>query len=97
MPWSVSSEERTPARRSSRRMRRALLSTICRWTHEWSLMPRRWAVTCCSSQYALSFSLALAASSSWASLRLRSLGARMWIAAVASLGVWTSSVICARR
>ena len=68
-------------------MRSALLSTICRCTHEWSLMPRRSAVTCAACQRALSCVSALAAASTPASLGLRSLGAWMRIAATASRGV----------
>ena len=49
-------------------------------------MPSRSAVTCWACQRAFSLSLAFAAASSPASLRLRSLGAWTAIAAIASRG-----------
>src|SRR4051794_22430651 len=64
----------------------ARLSTICRWTHEWSDISRRSAVTCWPSQRALSLSLALAASRKRPSFGLRSVGAWMRIAATDSRG-----------
>src|SRR3954447_12783263 len=86
IPWSSSSDDFTPARWSRRNSRSALLSTIRRWTHEWSLMPSRSAVTCAACQRAFSVSFALTASRNRASRGLRSLGAVTRTAAAASRG-----------
>src|SRR5215204_4932231 len=70
-----------------------MLSTICRWTQEWSDIPSRSAVVCCASQRALSCVSPLAAARKAASLRLRALGARMSTGAIASLGVRAASLM----
>jgi hypothetical protein len=73
-----------PFWRRSRYTRSARLSTICRCTHEWSLISSRSAVTCAACQRALSWVSAFAASRNAARRRLRSAGAWMFIAAIAS-------------
>src|SRR3954468_11343277 len=67
----------TPARLSRRNSRRAMLATICTWTHEWSDMSRRWALTCCMYHHACRRRSALAAASRASSLRLPRVGARI--------------------
>src|SRR5436305_8481364 len=64
-----------------------MFSTICTWTQLWSLMPsRREALTAETCQRALTWSLALTASSNSASRRLPRVGARTRTSAIASRG-----------
>ena len=64
-----------------------MFTTIWMCTHEWSDIPSRSAFTCATCHQALSWSSALAASSSVSSLRLPRVGQRMRAAATASAGV----------
>ena len=61
-------------------------------THEWSDIRSRSAFTCATYHQALSWSSALAASSSLSSLRLPRVGTRMRIAATAS-AAWASRAV----
>ena len=56
-------------------MRSAMLSTICRCTHEWSLMPSRSAVTCCDVPARLQLLVRVGPAQQAGELALRSLGA----------------------
>src|SRR4051812_19356331 len=85
--WSATIAGATPRRSSSRKIRSATFSTIWTCTHEWSDIPSRVAFVCWTSHQALSWSSALAASSSAWSLRLPRAGARSRISAVPSRGV----------
>src|SRR3954447_15469516 len=67
----------TPARVSRRKSRSAMLATICTWTHEWSDMSRRSALTCCMYHHACRRRSPLAAASRASSLRLPRVGARI--------------------
>src|SRR4051812_40861625 len=73
-----------PARRSSRSRRRAMFTTICTCTQEWSDMCSRSAFVCCMYHHALSCVSPLAFAIRRSSERLRSLGARIAIAATDS-------------
>ena len=76
-----------PRRNSSRASRSAMFVTIWMWTHEWSDIPSRAALTPATCHHALTCWSALTASKSWSSRRLPRVGARMRIAAIASVGV----------
>src|SRR4051794_32842493 len=86
MPWSETIAGTIPRRNSSRARRSAMFVTIWMWTHEWSVSPRRPALTPATCHHALTCGSALTASMSWSSLRLPRVGARMRIAAIASAG-----------
>src|SRR4051794_11996669 len=77
MPWSATMAGFTPARFSSRNRRSAMLATIWTWTHEWSDMSRRSALTCCMYHQAWSRRSPLAASNRACRLRLPRVGARI--------------------
>src|SRR3954469_22143306 len=88
--WSRTIAGSTPRRSSSRKIRSAMFSTICTWTHEWSDMPSRVASVCCMCHHALTCASSLAAASSASSRRLPRAGARMRIASIAAEGVWAT-------
>src|SRR3954452_24905697 len=85
--WSATIAGATPRRSSSRKIPSAPCSPTCTCTHEGSDVPSRVAFVCWTSHQALSWSSALAASSSAWSLRLPRAGARSRISAVPSRGV----------
>jgi hypothetical protein len=63
-----------------------MLSTICTWTHEWSDMPSRCAVTSGARHSPFSRSLPLAAASSVSRRSFPRVGARTRTSAIASAG-----------
>ena len=75
-----------PALTSSRSSRRAMLSTICMWTQEWSDIPSRSAWTWVMYHQARTCSSSLTASRKLSSLRLPRVGARTLASAIASRG-----------
>src|SRR3954468_16473125 len=78
-----------PRRNSSRARRSAMFVTTWMWTHEWSDMFRRSALTPAACHHALTCGSALTASMRRSGLRLPRVGARMRMPAMASLGVVT--------
>src|SRR4051794_7866223 len=90
-PWSVTTLGSIPPRRRSRSSRSAMLTTIWMCTHEWSDMCSRSALACCMYHHALSWVSALAFAIRRSSDALRSLGARIDIAAIAWSSVSRSS------
>ena len=76
IPWSATIAGSTPALTSSRSSRRAMLSTICMWTQEWSDIPSRSDWTWAMYHQARTSSSALTASRKPSSLRLPRVGAR---------------------
>ena len=85
--WSETIAGTIPRRNSSRARRSAMFVTIWMWTHEWSVSSRRAALTPAMCHHALTCGSALTASKSWSRRRLPRVGARIRIAAIASVGV----------
>src|SRR4051794_39859306 len=86
MPWSATIAGPPPRGKSGRASRSAMFVTIWTWTHEWSVRPRRAALTPATCHHAFTCGAALTASMSWSSRRLPRVGARVRIAAIASAG-----------
>src|SRR3954454_6859532 len=74
-----------------------MLVTIWMWTHEWSVRPRRWALTPAMCHHALTCRSPLTASSSWSRRRLPRVGARMWMSASGASAGATSRRLVKRQ
>ncbi len=73
IPWSLTIAGSTPALTSRRSNRRAMFSTICIWTQEWSDIPSRSACTWAMYHQARTCSSPLTASRNWLAAHTRGL------------------------